>query len=387
MDPLLKLEQHGQSYWLDNLTRAMLTNGELRRRATERGLRGVTSNPAIFKQAIAGSHDYDAQIMELLEAGCDVREVCEALVTSDVRDACDVLRPVYETSDGLDGYVSLEVSPHLSHDAAASIEEARRLHKRVDRPNLLIKIPGTTEGLEAIEELLFEGIPVNITLLFAIERYEAVAEAYVRALERRLEDGRSLHEPASVASFFLSRIDVLVDRLLRHRINPVTVRAGEPAAKRLLGKTAIANARLAYQSFRRIVESDRWRRLAAQGARVQRMLWASTSTKNPAYSDVLYVEPLIGPDTVNTMTEKTIAAFQEHGEAGATLEQDLGAAQQVMDELRALGIDFHVVTEQLLNEGIQKFIDPYDALLDTLEAYRRAFRNRRAGHARRHQRG
>jgi transketolase len=378
MDPLLKLEQHGQSYWLDNLTRAMITNGELQRRASEHGLRGMTSNPAIFRKAIAGSHDYDSRIEELLEAGNDTREIYEALVTTDVRDACDVLRPVYLATDGLDGYVSLEVSPHLAHDARASIEEARRLYKRVDRPNLLIKIPGTTEGLAAIEELLFEGIPVNITLLFSIERYEAVAEAYVRALERRLEARRSLREIASVASFFLSRIDVLVDTLLMQRINPVTAGGIEPAAEGLLGKTAVANARLAYQSFRRLVQGARWRRLAAQGARVQRILWASTSTKNPAYSDVMYVEALIGPDTVNTMPEKTIAAFQNHGEVNATLEQELGVARQVMDELRALGIDFHMVTEQLLNEGIQKFIVPYDALLETLESYCRELRNREA---------
>jgi transketolase len=378
MDPLLKLQQHGQSYWLDNLTRAMLTDGKLQQRVSERGLRGVTSNPAIFQKAIAGSHDYDAQIEQLVEAGCDTREVYEALVTADVRDACDVLRPVHEATDGLDGYVSLEVSPHLAHDARASTEEARRLHNRVDRPNLFIKIPGTTEGLAAIEELLFEGIPVNITLLFSIERYEAVAEAYMRALERRLAAGRSLREIASVASFFLSRIDVLVDRLLMHRINPLAEGAAERAAKRLLGRAAVANARLAYQRFQRIVGSERWRSLAAQGARVQRMLWASTSTKNPAYSDVMYVEPLIGPDTVNTMPEKTIAAFQDHGEVRATLEQERGAAQQVMDELEALGIDFHRVTGQLLDEGIQKFIDPYDILLDTLESYCRAFRNRRA---------
>jgi transketolase len=380
MNPLLQLEQYGQSYWLDNLTRAMITGGELKQRVSGHGLRGVTSNPAIFKKAIAGSSDYDGQIEQRVEEGCSTQEVYEALVTTDVRDACDVLRPVYDTSEGLDGYVSLEVSPHLAHDAQASIVEARRLHQRVDRPNLFIKIPGTTAGLSAIEELLFEGIPVNITLLFSIERYEAVAEAYLRALERRVEAGRNLGDIASVASFFLSRIDVLADRLLAHRLTP-TAAQGESAAQRLLGRVAIANARLAYASFKRILESERWRALAAQGARVQRMLWASTSTKNPRYSDVMYVEPLIGPYTVNTLPESTIAAFADHGCVRPALEEGLDEAEQVMEQLHALGIDYHVLAEQLLNEGIQKFIDPYDALMDTLASYGRQHRNRRAAPA------
>jgi transketolase len=378
MNPLVRLEQYGQSYWLDNLTRAMLTKGELRHRVSERGLRGVTSNPSIFKKAIAGSSDYDGQIEELVEQGCTTQEVYEAVVTTDVRDACDVLRPVYDASEGLDGYVSLEVSPHLAHDAQASINEAMRLHERVDRPNLFIKIPGTTAGLVAIEELLFEGIAVNITLLFSIERYEAVAEAYLRALERRAEAGRRLDEIASVASFFLSRIDVLADQLLAHRLTPAAAAEGEPLAQRLLGKVALANARLAYQRFNRILESERWRTLEAQGARVQRMLWASTSTKNPAYSDVMYVEPLIGPYTVNTMPESTIAAFADHGRVGPTLEEGIDEAKQVMEGLDAVGIDYKVLTEQLLNEGIQKFIDPYDALMDALDTYCGQYSNRRA---------
>ncbi|MGD2055595.1 MAG: transketolase, partial [Gammaproteobacteria bacterium] len=377
MNPLLQLERYGQSYWLDNLTRRMLTGGELKRQVDERGLRGVTSNPAIFKQAIAGSSDYDAQIGQLVGDGSSTPEIYETLVTTDVRDACDVLRPVYVASDGLDGYVSLEVSPHLAHDARASIEEARRLYQRVDRPNLFIKIPGTTAGLEAIEELLFAGIPVNITLLFSIERYTAVADAYMRALERRAAAGRNLPEIASVASFFLSRIDVLADRLLAHRLSPGALAQGEPVAQRLLGRIAIANAKLAYERFQRLLESERWRTLNAQGARVQRMLWASTSTKNPRYSDVRYVEPLIGPYTVNTLPESTIAAFSDHGSVRPVLEEGIGEARRVMDQLQTLGIDYELLTEQLLNEGIQKFIDPYDALLDTLDSYSRRQRNRR----------
>jgi transketolase len=278
----------------------------------------------------------------------------------------------------VDGYVSLEVSPHLAHDTLASIEEARRLHRRVDRPNLLIKIPGTTAGLVAVEELLFEGIPVNITLLFSVERYVEVAETYLRALERRAESGRSLAGVASVASFFLSRIDVLVDELLSQRITPTAAAEGTPVAQQLLGRVAVANAKLAYQRFRSVVDSERWRRLAQAGARVQRLLWASTSTKNPDYSDVMYVEPLIGPDTVNTMPEATIAAFADHGSVRPTLVEGVREAQQLMENLTAVGIDFAQVTEQLLNEGIRKFIDPYDASMDSLEARCRRFRNRRA---------
>ncbi len=376
MNPLLQLERYGQSYWLDNLTRAMITSGELKQRVDECGLRGVTSNPVIFKQAIAGSSDYETQIGQLLEDDCEPQEVYEALVTTDVRDACDVLRPVYDASDAVDGYVSLEVSPHLAHDARASIEEGRRLYQRVDRPNVMIKIPGTTAGLEAIEELLFEGIPVNITLLFSIERYAAVADAYMSALERRLAADRKLSEITSVASFFLSRIDVLADELLAHRLTPSALAQGEPVAQRLLGRIATANARLAYKCFGRILESERWRVLESQGAGVQRILWASTGTKNPRYSDVMYVEPLIGPHTVNTLPEPTIDAFADHGCVRPVLEEGIAEARQVMDQLQSLGIDYGQLTEQLLNEGIQKFIDPYDALLDTLTSYGRPRRNR-----------
>ena len=375
MNPLLQLERYGQSYWLDNLTRAMITGGELKQRVDECGLRGVTSNPAIFKQAIVGSSDYETQIGQLLEDGCEPQEVYEALVTTDVRDACDVLRPVYDASDAVDGYVSLEVSPHLAHDARASIEEARRLYQQVDRPNLMIKIPGTTAGLEAIEELLFEGIPVNITLLFSIERYASVTDAYMRALERRVAAGRKPSEIASVASFFLSRIDVLADKLLAHRLTPSALAQGEPMAQRLLGRIAIANARLAYERLGRILESERWRALESQGARVQRILWASTGTKNPRYSDVMYVEPLIGPHTVNTLPESTIDAFADHGCVSQVLGVGIGEARQAMFQLQSLGIDYGLLTEQLLNEGIQKFIDPYDALLDTLASYGRPRRN------------
>ncbi|CAI8764245.1 transketolase [Methylocaldum szegediense] len=381
MNALLKLVEHGQSYWIDNLTRRMITSGELECRVRREGLRGVTSNPQIFQKAITGTKDYDEQIENLVGGGrpCpDVREIYEALVTTDIRNACDILRPVYDDTSGLDGYVSLEVSPHLAHYTEASIEQARHLFRLVDRPNLFIKIPGTLAGLPAIEELLFEGINVNITLLFSVERYEAVAEAYLRALERRREAGLPLDEVASVASFFLSRIDVLTDELLRHRITPEVTRRPEPDPKTMLGKSAIANAKLAYQSFKRIIESDRWKALEDKGARVQRMLWASTSTKNPAYSDVMYVEPLIGPNTVNTMPEKTIDAFADHGAVRDTIEEGLDEANAVMNGLAKLGIDFGLVTAQLENEGVQKFIEPYDALMASLADKCQKYSNRRS---------
>ncbi|HEX7971005.1 MAG TPA: transketolase [Thiobacillus sp.] len=354
--PLLQLVEQGQSYWLDNLTRGKIASGEIARRAREEGLRGITSNPAIFYKAISGSHDYDAQIRDAFAAGRSAAEIHEDVMVTDVRDACDALQPVYAQSDGRDGFVSLEVSPHLAHDTQASIEEARRLHAAVARPNLFIKIPGTVAGVAAVEQCLFEGININITLLFSVPRYEAVAEAWLRALERRSEAGMPVAGVASVASFFLSRIDTLVDALLAHRFDT----RDDALARQLLGKTAIANAKLAYQSFKRLVAGERWKKLEAQGAQVQRLLWASTSTKNPDYRDVMYVEPLIGPHTVNTLPDETIVAFADHGRVAATLEDGVDEARRTMESLDALGIDFAQVATQLENEGVQKFIDPYD---------------------------
>src|SRR5574340_299043 len=357
-NPLLQLIEYGQSYWLDNLTRSKIAGGEIERRVREEGLRGITSNPAIFHKSISTSRDYDAQIRDAFAAGRPAEDVQEELVVSDVRDACDALHAVHQQSGGLDGFVSLEVSPHLAHDTWASIEAARRLHAAVARPNLLIKIPGTAVGIAAVEQCLFEGINVNITLLFSVPRYEAVAEAWLRALERRVEVGLQVHSVASVASFFLSRIDTLVDSLLAQRFGT----ANDVQARDLLGRVAIANAKLAYQSFKRIVASERWKMLEAQGARAQRLLWASTSTKKPAYRDVMYVEPLIGPHTVNTLPDETIAAFADHGRVAATLEEGEDEARRTMASLAALGISFDQVAAQLENEGVQKFIDAYDAL-------------------------
>lgn len=295
MNPLLQLSAHGQSYWLDNLTRDMLISGELRRRITEEGLRGITSNPATFHKAVIGSQEYNAQMQQLVDAGRPVADIYTQLAITDVQQACDLLRPVYDATQGVDGFVSLEVSLYLAHDTVGTMQEARQLFAAVERPNVFIKIPGTPAGVPAIEEMLYEGIPVNITLLFALKDYESVAQAYLCALERRLAEDKPVNTAASVASFFLSRIDVLVDQLLEHRMHTRAMSSDVLQPAQCLGKVAIANAKLAYQSFKRLFSGERWDALAAHGARVQRPLWASTSTKNPHYHDTRYVEPLIGP--------------------------------------------------------------------------------------------
>jgi transaldolase len=324
-------------------------------------LTGVTVNPAIFRAAIHASDAYDRQIEEL--AGQPPSSIYEALVVADVRDACDVLRPVYDRTDGGDGFVSLEVSPHLARSTSASIAEARRFWQAVARPNLLIKIPGTLEGVAAVEALLVEGINVNVTLLFSVDRYGEVADAYSRALERRKAAHQSLAGIASVASFFLSRIDTAVDEELRRKIA-----SGVPEAQPLLGKCAVANARLAYRRSLEIRSSERWRSLEAAGARPQRLLWASTSTKNPSYDELMYVEPLIGPQTINTMPRKTSAAFAARGKAAATLEQGLEEAVEIMKDLERVGIDLAEVTRRLLDEGIAKFVESFDDISETIAA-------------------
>lgn len=359
---------YGQSYWMDNLTRGMITSGALRQRVMEEGLRGITSNPAIVHQAITGSHDYDTPIAALISQRQSPSEIYAQLVVGDVQAACDILRPVYQASEGVDGFVSLEVSPYLAHDTTATIQEARRLAQAVNRPNVFIKIPGTPAGVPAIEQMLYEGININVTLLFAIEDYEAVAHAYIVALERRLAETKPLHTLTSVASFFLSRIDTLVDQPLCHRMGVATDRDGLLQPEQLAGKAAIANAKLAYQRFKQICNGPRWEALAKHGARVQRLLWASTSTKNPTYHDVHSIERLVGPQTVTTMTEETIAAFAEHGvPVASTVEADLEEARRVMHDLARLGIRFDCVTWQLQNDGIQTFMDAFDALMHMLE--------------------
>lgn len=371
MNRLFELQKCGQSYWLDNLTRRMIRNGELKRRVTEQGLRGITANPASFHKATAGN-EYDEQIHHLIREGRTVPEIYEEMIVTDTRDACDILRAVYETSEGIDGFVSLEVSPHLAYDADRTMEEARRLWRLVDRPNLYIKIPGTTAGVPAIEQMLYEGVNINITLLFSISSYEAVVQAYLRALERRLQEDKPVRTVSSVASFFLSRIDVLVDQLLHQRISPPDFADKPSRLSQLLGRVAIANAKLAYQSFTRIFREDRWKRLEVQGARVQRPLWASTGVKNQDYRDVSYVEPLIGPNTVNTMPEQTIDAFADHGQViNNSIEAEVEEAHRIFRELEAVGIDFECVTWQLEHEGVQKFIEPYYTLMQVLADKRR----------------
>jgi transaldolase len=369
MNPLLKLIDLGQSYWIDNLTRQMIQSGELKRRITEEGLRGMTSNPAIFNKAISKSSDYDEQIRQLLYYHTDTAKIFETLAVKDVQDACDLFRPVYDSSQGVDGFVSLEVSPYLARHTQATIEEARRLFKAVNRPNCFIKIPGTVEGLKAIEQMLYEGVNVNVTLLFAVERYETVAKTYIKALERRAEEGKDLTRVASVASFFVSRMDVLVDQLLSHRMLPGDPASATSLPQKLLGRIAVANARMAYQNFKKIFTTPRWKKLEKKGARVQRPLWASTSTKTPGYSDVMYVEPLIGENTVNTMPEDTIAAFADHGQLQTrAVEKNLTEARNDLRLLKKLGIQLDFVTQQLENEGIQKFIDPFTELLKSINA-------------------
>lgn len=359
MSPLFELARFGQSYWLDDLTRPMIDSGELQRRVTSEGLTGVTVNPTIFRAALHASDAYDRQIREL--AIRPLNSIYEALIVADVRAACDVLRPVYDRTEGRDGYASLEVSPYLAHNTQGSIAEAQRLWNAVARPNLFIKIPGTFEGIAAVEALLFAGINVNVTLLFSVERYEEIALAYMSALERRKLAGKPLAGVASVASFFLSRIDTRVDEQLRPKIA-----AGMSKAERLLGKCAIANAKIAYRRFKELTSSGRWHHLEKAGARPQRLLWASTSTKNPSYDDLMYVEPLIGPQTINTLPRKTIAAFADHGKVAASLEQGSDEAIQVMRDLQRAGIDVPQVTRQLLDEGIGKFIDSLNDILQTI---------------------
>lgn len=365
MNPLKKLQDFGQSVYLDEINRKMLNDGTLETLIERDGLRGVTSNPAIFEKAIAQSSDYDEAISELSRGGHDFSAVYEALVIEDIQRAADAFRKLYDGSGGKYGFVSLEVSPHLAHDSEGTIAEARHLWKKLDRPNVFIKVPGTEAGLPAITKLIGEGVNVNVTLLFGLERYRAVALAYIKGLEERLANGLSVKGIDSVASFFLSRIDVMVDK----RLDDIIERGGAEAepARRLKGEVAVANAKLAHTIYKDIFEGEPFKRLAAQGARVQRLLWASTSTKNPAYSDVKYVEPLIGPDTVNTMPEQTLDAYRDHGDPADRLEDGVEQAQKALAQLPELGIDMDEVTAKLEDEGVDKFVKPFDSLMETLK--------------------
>jgi transaldolase/glucose-6-phosphate isomerase len=360
------LQDFGQSVWLDDLHRGLFASGEFRRLIVEDGLRGVTSNPSIFEKAIAGGTEYLGAIRDLDHERMEPMALYESLAIEDIRAAADLLRPVYDATGRADGYVSLEVSPYVAHDTPATIEEARRLWKAADRDNLMIKVPASLEGLPAIRQLTSEGINVNITLLFGIGRYEAVAQAYLEGLSELVQNGGDPASVSSVTSFFVSRIDTMVDEMIAKRLVDVAEPQARASLTSLLGKVGIANAKLAYQHYLTVCRSAKWQALASKGARPQRLLWASTSTKNPRYRDVRYVEELIGRDTVNTMTPATIEAFRDHGRLRATLEADIEGARHVIEALNRTGISLEEVTERLLEDGISRFSQALDALLAAL---------------------
>ena len=364
---LQQLQDVGQSIWLDSIDRRILHDGELDRRVSDDALTGMTSNPTIFQKALASSNAYDDQIIEAEEHGLTSWQLFELLETTDVRDACDHFAAVYSSTRGADGYVSIEVSPGVSQSADATVEEARRLWKTVDRPNVMVKVPGTPEGAIAVRRLIAEGINVNITLLFAIQAHERVIEAYMAGLEDRIKARQPIDGLASVASFFVSRVDTEIDK----RLDALIAKATQPEKERLKilkGRAAIANAKLAYRLFTQKFAGPRWEALAKQGGRVQRPLWASTSTKNPEYRDVMYVEELIGPDTVDTMPPATIEAFRDHGAVERAVDKKVAAAEGLLKEIEAVGISMKGVTEKLLVEGIASFQKSFDELIAGLEA-------------------
>ncbi len=357
---LHQLSALGQSVWIDFLSREMLRSGKLGRLMAEDAVVGVTSNPTIFEKAISSGDAYDDELRDLLTETDDAKEIFWALASKDVGDACDLLRAVWDAGGGQDGYVSIEVDPNLAGDTEGTIAEAQHLHDTIDRPNLYVKIPATKAGLPAIEEMIARGRNINVTLIFSLQRYEEVAEAYIRGLERLVESGGDPSKVASVASFFVSRVDTEADKRLDET----------GGHEELKGKLAVANAKLAYQRFKRIFSGDRWDALAAKGATRQRCLWASTSTKNPDYRDVLYVEELIGPETVDTMPEETILAFQDHGEVALTLERGIDEAERLFEQLAEAGVDYDDVVRVLEEEGVQKFADSFSELLDGIRAKR-----------------
>ena len=369
-NPLRELEALGQSVWLDDIDREHLRSGLFEQLITQDGLSGATGNPTIFEHSIDHGTAYDEQMRQLIAQGKDAQAIYETLAMTDVRQVADLLRPLYERTGGQDGFVSIEVSPYLAHDTEGTLGEVRRFWQSIDRPNLMVKIPSTPAGIPAIRQALAEGININITLIFSIENYRQVAEAYLSALEERSARGQDISRLASVASFFVSRVDVLVDQLLGNQIKASTDPARPQQLTVLQGKAAIANARLAYQEFHRLFSGPRFAMLKQHGARVQRPLWASTSTKNPAYRDVLYVEELIGPQTVNTMPLTTLDSFREHGRVRLSLEDHLAEAQAELAALEQAGIHYSQVTRQLQEEGVQKFIDSFQKLFACLDKKR-----------------
>ncbi len=369
-NPLLTIEnEYGQSIWMDNLSRDILTSGELAEMIETRGVLGITSNPAIFEKAIAGNAVYDAQIIEGVKAGKSLNDIYESLIFTDIRHACDVLRPVYERTNGIDGYVSIEVPPTIATDTASTITEARRYYAAIDHPNVMIKIPGTPEGLPAVEQMISEGISINVTLLFSVESYVETAWAYIRGLETRAAKGEDISKISSVASFFLSRIDTNIDAKLDHLLKDISDTTTAEKVAALKGKIAIANAKVAYQEYLKIIATDRWAQLAAKGARVQRLLWASTGTKDPSYSDVMYVDGLVGNDTVNTLPPATIEACADHCDPASRIEAGVDEAYRLVASLKDpdINIDLDAVMGELLVDGIDKFVKPFDSLMKSLD--------------------
>jgi len=375
-NPLLQLKTQGQSVWYDTIDRGQLVSGLFKRLLDEDGIVGVTSNPTIFQKSISHGDAYDEQMTQLIKQMKSTNEIYEALVIKDITTVADMLRPIYDRTNRQDGFVSLEVSPDLAHDTERSLSEARRFWKMVDRPNLMIKIPATREGIPAVQQALTEGININITLIFSLDSYREVADAYISALEDRNAEGKDISHIASVASFFVSRVDTLVDQLLEDKIKATSDSAEQQKLKSLEGKAAIANARLVYQEFTRIFHTPRFETLKHSGAHVQRPLWASTSTKNPAYRDVLYAEELIGPDTVDTMPLETIENFRDHGRVSRTVQNDIQQAKDVFAALEKVGIHYDQVTKQLQNEGVQKFADSFHALFQGIESKKQVIQER-----------
>ena len=371
-NPLVELQKFGQSVWYDNIRRGLITSGELQKMVADDGLRGVTSNPAIFEKAIAGSTDYDTVTEALVKQGKDAQGIYEAIAIEDIQLAADVMRPVYEGTSGRDGYVSLEVSPHLAHDTEGTITEAKRLHAAVGRDNVMIKVPATPAGIPAIEHLIGEGLSINVTLIFSLETYEQVANAYISGLEKLAAAGGDVSKIGSVASFFISRIDTLTDSIAEARLKTATRPRERTELQSLVGKVAIANAKLAYCRYKEICNADRWRALAHKGAQTQRLLWASTSTKNPTFRDVLYVEELIGAETVDTVPAATFTAFRDHGICRASLEEGIDEARDTMEILGYVGISMEEVTQKLLDDGVGLFADAFDQLLSAVEEKREA---------------
>jgi transaldolase len=369
-NPLVELTRAGQSIWYDNIERKLITSGELKRLIDEDELRGVTSNPAIFEKAITGSDLYTDQLRELAERNKSAQEIYEELAVRDIQSAADTLAPVYEKTGGTDGFVSLECSPILANDTAGTIEEARRLWRWVDRKNVMIKIPGTPAGMPAIEQCIYEGININITLLFSLQSYEETIQAYLRGLERRLAENKPVNTVASVASFFVSRIDTAVDKRLGELISKSNSAEEKARLESLLGRIAIANAKMAYQRFKELFHGERFSKLKAAKAQVQRPLWASTSTKNPAYRDVYYVEELIGPQTIDTIPPATLKAFRDHGVVRLTLEENLDEERARLKKLEEVGISLDEVTAQVLADGVRLFVEPFEKLLEAIQKRR-----------------